>query len=231
MNNTKANVVFQFFPHLNRQAKSRILQLEDLYTFWNKQINVISRKDLPHLYIRHVLHSLSLSVVIKAPPFVSGQTVLDAGTGGGFPGIPLAIVHPDCHFILCDSIKKKIKVVEHVVRELKLHNVTPVVSRIEDLPERICGVVVSRAVTQLCGFLPWIRNKVAEEGRLMFLKGGDLSQEIAQAAAVCRIAEDNFTVTSLKDRFGSVGDGFFETKKICEIKQTSYLCAPLVKSS
>jgi 16S rRNA (guanine527-N7)-methyltransferase len=227
MNSAEVSLIWKFFPRLDPVARSRILQLEDLYAFWNKQINVISRKDMEHLYIRHVLHSLSLSLTVTDNPFTKEHNVLDVGTGGGFPGIPLAIVHPDCHFVLCDSIGKKIKVVEHIARTLQLDNVTPVVSRAEALPQRSFQVVVSRAVTRLEKFLPLVQNKTTEDARLLFLKGGDLQEEIARAAAICHIPPGKFVVTHLQNHFGSLGDGFFETKKICEIKQTSYLCAPL----
>lgn len=109
MNSAEVSLIWKFFPRLDPVARSRILQLEDLYAFWNKQINVISRKDMEHLYIRHVLHSLSLSLAVTDNPFTKEHNVLDVGTGGGFPGIPLAILHPDCHFVLCDSIGKKSK--------------------------------------------------------------------------------------------------------------------------
>lgn len=227
MNPTNADVIFRFFPHLDKTARSRIEQLADIYAYWNKRINVISRKDLEHLYIRHVLHSLALSVALEDHPFQAGATVLDVGTGGGFPGIPLAIVHPDCRFVLCDSIGKKIKVTEEVVRTLQLDNVTSVTSRVEHLNQGPFNAIVSRAVTRLAKFLPWVQNRVVEDGRLLFLKGGDLSEEIEEAAKLCKIPPERFAVTSLSDCFGTLGNGFFKTKKICEIKQTSYLCAPL----
>ncbi|MFY9116102.1 MAG: 16S rRNA (guanine(527)-N(7))-methyltransferase RsmG [Bacteroidales bacterium] len=224
---TDADIVFDFFPHLDPTARSRILQLADIYAFWNARINVVSRKDVEHLYIRHVLHSLSLSLAVRENPFLSGKKILDVGTGGGFPGIPLAIIHPECHFVLCDSIRKKIKVTEEAAKALQLENVTTVVSRAEHLKADAFDAIVSRAVTRLARFLPWVHNRVVPGGRLLFLKGGDLSSEIEEAATLCGIPEEAFTVISLSDCFGSIGDGFFTTKKICEIKQTSYLCAPL----
>ncbi|HNR28065.1 MAG TPA: 16S rRNA (guanine(527)-N(7))-methyltransferase RsmG [Bacteroidales bacterium] len=226
-----ADVVFRFFPHLDQAARKRIMELAGLYAFWNERINVISRKDLEHLYVRHVLHSLTLSAAIKDDPFQAGATVLDAGTGGGFPGIPLAILHPQSRFILCDSIAKKIKVVREISDSLGLDNVTAVVSRVEQMPDRCCDVMVSRAVTSLAGFIPWTRNKLREPGRILFLKGGDLEAEIKEAAIKCRIPASCFSVTPLADTYRGLEDDFFETKKICEIKQTSYLCAPLLKSS
>ena len=226
-----AGIVFRYFPHLDSTARERYLQLGALYSYWNKRINVISRKDMEHLYVRHVLHSLALSAATTGNLFTAGSTVLDAGTGGGFPGIPLAIMHLQTHFILCDSITKKIKVVRGVSTSLGLDNVTAVVSRVELMPGGCCDVIVSRAVTSLAGFLPWTRDKLRERGRMLFLKGGDLTGEIEEAAAKYRIPLTCFSVIALKDTFPGLEDDFFETKKICEIKQTSYLCAPQLKSS
>ncbi len=226
-----AGIIFHFFPRLDPTARERCLKLGELYSYWNQRINVISRKDMEHLYVRHVLHSLALSAATTDNPFTAGATILDAGTGGGFPGIPLAIMHPQTHFVLCDSIAKKIKVVREVSASLGLDNVTAVVSRVEQMPDRCCDVIVSRAVTSMAGFLPWTRNKLREPGRILFLKGGDLAGEIEEAAAKYRIPETCFLVTALKDTFPGLEDDFFETKKICEIKQTSYLCAPQSKSN
>ena len=218
------NIIEKYFPHLTDEQKKQFAALDGLYRDWNAKINVISRKDIDNLYEHHVLHSLAIA---KAINFRPGSEILDFGCGGGFPGIPLAIVHPDCHFVLCDSIGKKIKVVEHIARTLQLDNVTPVVSRAEALPQRSFQVVVSRAVTRLEKFLPLVQNKTTEGARLLFLKGGDLSEEIEEAAKLCKIPPERFAVTSLSDCFGTLGNGFFKTKKICEIKQTLYLCTPL----
>ncbi len=149
-----ARIVFHYFPHLDSTARERLLRLGELYSYWNKRINVVSRKDMEHLYVKHVLHSLALSAAIMDTPFTAGATVLDAGTGGGFPGIPLAILHPGTRFILCDSIAKKIMVVREISASLSLENITPVVCRVETLPDGCCDVIVSRAVTSLAGFLP-----------------------------------------------------------------------------
>jgi len=226
-----ANLVFKYFPYLDETARSRFLQLGDLYSYWNQRINVISRKDLEHLYVRHVLHSLALSVAIHNNPFRENVTVLDAGTGGGFPGIPLAILHPSTRFVLCDSIAKKIKVVSEITTRLGLNNVTPVVSRMENLPDNAYDVIISRAVASLVKFIPWALGKMKKDGRILFLKGGDLTAEIQEASQKLGIPETCFTITELKNIFPEPGDDFFETKKICEIKQTSYLCAPLLRSS
>ncbi|MDD2824324.1 MAG: 16S rRNA (guanine(527)-N(7))-methyltransferase RsmG [Bacteroidales bacterium] len=229
--NMEAAVINHYFPQLDRTARSRFAMLGDLYAYWNQKINVISRKDMEHLYIRHVLHSLSLSRTPSRQSFLPGMTVLDAGTGGGFPGIPLAILHPNVEFVLCDSIAKKIKVVSEITRELGLSNVTPLVSRLETLPGHAYNVIVSRAVTRLETFIPWTRDKLMDNGKMLFVKGGDLKEEIGEASRKCGIPLSCFSVTDLKDLFPGLEDDFFETKKICEIKQTSYLCAPPLESS
>ncbi len=170
----------RYFPGLDLLAAERFGQLEDLYCFWNERINLISRKDIPNLCINHILHSLSLARVI---PFGRKDTVLDIGTGGGFPGIPLAIVFPDVHFTLIDSIGKKIRVVESITRELGLENVSAFRSRAEDF-EGLFHYVVSRAA---CSFRDLVK---LSEGKLFLgsepspsygiycLKGGDLKEEL-----------------------------------------------------
>ncbi len=226
-----AKLIFRYFPDLDETAKTRFTQLGKLYAGWNQKINVISRKDLEHLYLKHVLHSLALSKAIDNNPFQKNVTVLDAGTGGGFPGIPLAVLHPSTHFVLCDSMAKKIKVVSGITSQLGLTNVTPVVSRVESLPEGSFDIIVSRAVASLVKFIPWAHNKIKKDGRILFLKGGDLTPEIHEASCKMGIPESCFTITELKNTYPGLGDDFFDTKKICEIKQTSYLCAPLLRSS
>ncbi|MDD2330339.1 MAG: 16S rRNA (guanine(527)-N(7))-methyltransferase RsmG [Bacteroidales bacterium] len=226
-----AQLIFRYFPDLDQTAKARFLQMQDLYTFWNQKINVISRKDMEHLYLRHVLHSLALSKAIGNNPFQKNVSVLDAGTGGGFPGIPLAVLYPSTRFVLCDSIAKKIKVVSCITAQLGLTNVTPVVSRMESLPDRTYDVIISRAVASLVKFIPWAHNKIKKDGRILFLKGGDLTSEIHEASGKLGIPETCFTITELQNTYPGLDDDFFDTKKICEIKQTSYLCAPLLKSS
>ena len=226
-----AKLIFRYFPDLDENAKARFTQLGELYSNWNQKINVISRKDMEHLYLRHVLHSLALSKALDNNPFQKDVTVLDAGTGGGFPGIPLAILHPSVRFFLCDSISKKIKVVSGISSQLSLTNVTPVVSRMESLPDRTFDVIISRAVASLVKFIPWAQNKIKKDGRILFLKGGDLTSEIHEASGKLGIPETCFTITELKNTYPGLDDDFFDTKKICEIKQTSYLCAPLLKSS
>ncbi len=224
-----ATLIFRFFPCLSDSQKAQFAALQLLYSDWNRAINVISRKDIEHLYLRHVLHSLSLAC-LPGHPFCVGAKVLDAGTGGGFPGIPLAILFPETHFTLCDSIAKKIKVVTAISEQLGLTNVTPVTARAETLPGGF-DVVVSRAVTRLGEFIHLVNNKLTPEGIILCLKGGDLTEEIREASRVCRIPETQFKLTELSGLFQNIGDDFFETKKICEIKQTSYLCAPQSKSN
>lgn len=226
-----AKLIFRYFPDLDENAKARFTQLGELYSNWNQKINVISRKDMEHLYLRHVLHSLALSKALDNNPFQKDVTVLDAGTGGGFPGIPLTILHPSVRFFLCDSIAKKIKVVSGISSQLSLTNVTPVVSRMESLPDRTFDVIISRAVASLVKFIPWAHNKIKKDGRILFLKGGDLTSEIHEASGKLGIPETCFTITELKNTYPGLDDDFFDTKKICEIKLTSYLCAPLLKSS
>ncbi|HRW94427.1 MAG TPA: 16S rRNA (guanine(527)-N(7))-methyltransferase RsmG [Bacteroidales bacterium] len=226
-----AKLIFKYFPDLDKTAKTRFIQLGELYSVWNQKINVISRKDLEHLYLRHILHSLALSKALEDNPFQKNVTVLDAGTGGGFPGIPLAVLHPSARFVLCDSIAKKIKVVSGITTQLGLTNVMPVVSRMEALPDRSYDIIVSRAVASLVKFIPWAHSKIKKNGRILFLKGGDLTPEIQEASGKLGIPVSCFSITDLKNTFPGLDDDFFDTKKICEIKQTSYLCAPLLKSS
>lgn len=178
--NPGAELIFENFPGLSPQQIKQFEQLEALYPFWNAQINVISRKDIDMLYLHHILHSLGIAKVIS---FLPGEKVLDVGTGGGFPGIPLAILFPETQFHLVDSIGKKIKVVREVAKALGLKNVQASHTRAEQT-EGTFDFVVSRAVTQLKDFYPWIRNKLKKGGSntlpngVLYLKGGDLDEEI-----------------------------------------------------
>lgn len=207
------DIIFQQFPSLTDLQKQQFEQLYPLYEDWNSKINVISRKDFEFFYERHVLHSLGIAKVIR---FQDGSEILDVGTGGGFPGIPLAILFPNSSFHLIDSIGKKIKVVDAVVEALDLKNVRTTHCRAEELKDKY-DFVVSRAVTSLDRFLPWIRNKINSKQQngypngLFYLKGGDLKEELA---SVKRSVE----ITDLSDYF----DGeFFETKKVVYMNLSS----------
>ena len=175
------SLILKYFPEITDEQKQQFEKLEQLYTEWNEKINVISRKDMDGLYEKHILHSLGIA---KVMPFADGTKVLDVGTGGGFPGIPLAILFPEVSFTLIDSIGKKIKVVEAVSEGLGLKNVTAVHGRAEKLKEKF-HVVVSRAVTQMPEFLRWLKGKFEKEqfnekhNGVLYLKGGDLAEELA----------------------------------------------------
>ncbi len=173
-----------FIPELTSEAAEQLGQLKALYIEWNAAINVISRKDMDAFDERHVLHSLAL---VKAMKFAPGSDVLDVGTGGGFPGIPLAIVYPDVNFVLCDSIAKKIKVVRSVVQTLGLTNVIVHHGRAEEISSQF-DFVVSRAVTRMNRFIPWVQGKIKKQSinpwpnGILALKGGDLSAELAEVS-------------------------------------------------
>jgi len=182
--------------------------LEDLYIDWNAQINVISRKDIEALYVKHVLHSLGIA---KVQPFLPGSKILDVGTGGGFPGIPLAIMFPETQFVLVDSIGKKIKVVEAVAEALGLQNVTAIHARAEKVQGEF-DFIVSRAVTKMDDFVKWVRKKIRRKNNhqlkngVLYLKGGDLSEEL-----------QNFPSAKLYDLTDYFNDPFFETKKVVHV--------------
>jgi len=205
-----SDLILKYFPHITGEQQSQFAQLQQLYELWNSQINVISRKDIDLLYERHVLHSLGIAKVMQ---FLPGENVLDVGTGGGFPGIPLAILFPKTQFHLVDSIGKKIKVVTEVAKALGLQNVKASHARAEDVREKF-DFVVSRAVTQLKDFYPWVKgkfNKVSNNqlpNGILYLKGGDLSQEISESGLVVR-------QFYLKDYFN---EDFFETKQVIYVK-------------
>ncbi|MFM6946674.1 MAG: 16S rRNA (guanine(527)-N(7))-methyltransferase RsmG [Flavobacteriales bacterium] len=174
-------LIERYFPNLTEQQKNQFAQLPELYAYWNAQINVISRKDTDHFMERHVLHSLAIA---KIQAFIPGSSVLDIGTGGGFPGIPLAILFPDVSFHLVDSIGKKIKVVQEVAQSLGLKNVTTTHCRAEQIKDRY-DFIVSRAVTQMPVFLTWIKGKSKpknlheHKNGILYLKGGDLTEELS----------------------------------------------------
>ena len=200
----------KWFPALTEGQCAQFTKMEALYREWNERINVVSRKDMDNLMVHHVLHSLAIARLVEFP---AGSTVLDVGTGGGFPGIPLAVLFPEAQFTLCDSIGKKVRVAQAVAEGLSLGNVTCVNARAESLPGRY-DYVVSRAVTDLATFWPWVRDKV---GRAVFcLKGGDLEAEIAQCARRWRIDPGKFYVAEISRWFD---DPWFEGKKIVTISQ------------
>lgn len=200
------SVILKYFPDLTDKQKDQFDKLQNLYSYWNEQINVISRKDIEELYERHVLHSLAIAKHIQ---FTKGTRILDIGTGGGFPGIPLAILFPECNFLLVDSIGKKIKVVKEVSSALKLENIEARHERAEKIKEQF-DFIVSRAVTNLPAFKNWIKNKFKKENKnfikngVLYLKGGDLKQEIKESGLNCK-------VYPIKNIFS---EDFFETKHI-----------------
>ncbi len=202
--------LFNYFPQLTAVQKEQFERLPDLYELWNNQINVISRKDIDQLFERHVLHSLGIA---KVMPFLPGEKVLDVGTGGGFPGIPLAIMFPETDFFLVDSIGKKIKVVQEVAKALGLKNLRAAHIRAEQVNEKF-DFVVSRAVTRLKDFHPWIKNKYNKQSKntlpngLLYLKGGDLTEEITESGLKVQ-------QYYLKDFFT---EEFFETKQVIYVK-------------
>ena len=203
-------IILKYFPDLSLNQKSNFEKLFELYTFWNNQINVISRKDIDLIYERHVLHSLGIAKVISFRP---GTKVLDVGTGGGFPGIPLAILFPETEFFLVDSIGKKIKVVNEISNALNLKNVRAKHCRAEDINEKF-HFVVSRAVTEFPVFYSWIKNKFLIQNLndlkngILYLKGGDLKEEFG-------IYYDHAQFYELKNYFK---EEFFETKKVVYYK-------------
>lgn len=201
-----AALIKKYFPEITEQQELQFDQLLPLYTEWNEKINVVSRKDIENLMLHHVLHSLAIA---KFLPFRPGTEVLDVGTGGGFPGIPLAILFPEVQFLLVDSIGKKIKVVEGVAEALGLSNVQAKHMRAEDVDQDF-EFIVSRAVTRLTPFYYWVKNKISpnhfhtQRNGLLLLKGGNLHEEIAELGKKVK-------VTDLTTYFK---EDFFDTKKL-----------------
>jgi 16S rRNA (guanine527-N7)-methyltransferase len=205
-----SDLLLKYFPQLTPQQLQQFNALPQLYNIWNSQINVISRKDIDLLCERHVLHSLGIAKVIS---FLPGEKVLDVGTGGGFPGIPLAILFPETKFHLVDSIGKKIKVVQEVAKALGLENVTASHNRAEEIDDRF-NFVISRAVTRLREFYPWVKGKFNPQSKnvlpngILYLKGGDLADEIKESGLVVKQYH-------LKDYFE---EEFFDTKQVIFVK-------------
>lgn len=204
--NPGVGLIFDYFPGLTATQQEQFRQLGELYPFWNAQINVISRKDIGSLYLHHVLHSLGIA---KFTSFSPDTRVLDVGTGGGFPGVPLAILFPEVHFHLVDSIGKKIKVVREVAQAIGLENLEADHIRAEQVDGRY-DFVVSRAVTRLGEFYPWVQGKFSRNQRnalpngIIYLKGGDLKAEIRES----RLPAQVFPLDAY------FAESFFETKSI-----------------
>jgi len=202
------HLIQKYFPNLTEIQFKQFEALQGLYEDWNAQINVISRKDIESLYLRHVLHSLSIAKLIQ---FQDGAKILDIGTGGGFPGIPLAILFPEVTFHLVDSINKKLKVVNGVAESLGLENVYTTHARAETI-EGQYDFIISRAVTRMPEFVSWIKNKVAKKNThaikngILYLKGGDLTEELK-----------TYSKVTLYDLSAFFEDDFFETKKIVHL--------------
>jgi 16S rRNA (guanine527-N7)-methyltransferase len=202
----RAEIIFSYFPQLTEKQREQFSKLFALYSEWNEKINVISRKDTENLYVNHVLHSLGIAKVIA---FKSGAHILDVGTGGGFPGIPLAILFPETKFHLVDSIGKKITVVKNVAEGVGLKNVAAEQIRAEQIKGEY-DFIVSRAVTRLKEFYGWINKKVKKQSvhelynGILYLKGGDLEEELSEL-------KKPYTTYDLSNFFK---EEFFETKKV-----------------
>ncbi|MFC5196449.1 16S rRNA (guanine(527)-N(7))-methyltransferase RsmG [Bizionia hallyeonensis] len=201
-------LILKYFPNLTEDQIAKFTQLEALYQDWNLKINVVSRKDIDELYLRHVLHALAIAKVIDFKP---GTKLMDVGTGGGFPGIPLAILYPKCTFHLVDSIAKKLKVVDEVVAGLELTNVKTTHSRVEEIKDTY-DFIISRAVAAMPTFVHWIKGKVAKKQNhelkngILYLKGGDLSEELQDYKSA--------TIYNISDFYL---EAFFETKKVVHL--------------
>ena len=202
-------IISKYFPNLSDKQTEQFALLQDLYKDWNLKINVVSRKDIDELYLRHVLHSLGIAKLIQ---FKAKAKVLDVGTGGGFPGIPLAILFPKTQFTLVDSIGKKIKVVNEVVAGLGLKNVTAHQIRVEELNGKF-DFIVSRAVARMDAFTRWTKGKIKTKSNhklsngILYLKGGDLKEELADFPKA--------KIYNLSDYFS---EEFFETKKVVYLR-------------
>lgn len=203
-------LVLKYFPDLTPTQIEQFSKLQDLYVEWNNQINVISRKDTDNFYERHVLHSLAIAKIMN---FEDGSDIMDIGTGGGFPGIPLAILFPNCNFLLVDSIGKKIKVVNGVAEELGLKNVKGIHERAEKIDKEF-DFIVSRAVTNMPDFLKWTKDKFKKKSinplknGILYLKGGDLAEEMKTVNKFYKMHDLNLIFD----------EEFFDTKKVVYVR-------------
>ncbi len=201
-------LILKYFPNLTEDQIEKFSKLEALYKDWNLKINVVSRKDIDELYLRHVLHSLAIAKVIQ---FKDGSNLMDVGTGGGFPGIPLAILFPECQFHLVDSINKKLNVVREVVAGCNLQNVKVTHTRVEEVKENY-DFILSRAVAAMPTFVHWVKGKIAKDNKhdlrngILYLKGGDLSEELK-----------DYQTTTIYDITKFYDEDFFETKKVVHL--------------
>jgi 16S rRNA (guanine527-N7)-methyltransferase len=216
-------IIEERFPEVTAEQMEKFEKMDALYRDWNSKINVVSRKDIDELYRHHVQHSLGIAAYLKAEmpdvyerlrgdgPYSIAEPmkIMDLGTGGGFPGIPLAVMFPHAQFTLCDSIGKKITVATEVAKGLELDNVRTVNARAESLPDTF-DFIVSRAVTALDNFMPWVKGKYSEG--ILYLKGGDLTEEIAKA----RLRKGSVHIWPISSW---TSDPFFETKQVIFIEK------------
>ena len=203
-------IILKYFPELSNIQKNKLALASELYTDWNTKINLISRNDVDNILEHHFLHSLSIAKVIK---FMPKTKIMDVGTGGGFPGIPLAIMFPKVDFYLIDTIGKKIKVVQDIIEKLDLENVKAEQKRAENVKNQQFDFIVSRAVTRLPEFIAWVNNNISKRQKntlkngILYIKGGDVLEEIAYT-------NKNYQIFELSKIFE---EPFFETKKIIHL--------------
>jgi 16S rRNA (guanine527-N7)-methyltransferase len=206
-------LINKYFPELTALQKTQFAQLEPIYREWNEKINVISRKDIDNIYLHHVLHSLTIVKFIKFKP---GTKIVDLGTGGGFPGIPLAIFFPECEFLLVDSIGKKLKVIDEVIAQLGLTNVSTSHSRIEDIKGKKFDFVVTRAVATVDKLVQWSRKSISSKhinsfpNGIIALKGGNIREEIKL------LPKGEYT--EVKELFKLIPEDYFQEKCVLYVQ-------------